>query len=102
MSLGSKLSGSRESESRNGNRYLAGFLGPMGVIAFVDEKAEPREGVICEWQVYFTERDDPYRQPRAAAAEQRPPRKVAPIRRPKIERYRRPESEPRRQSQPAP
>ena len=72
-----------ERESRNGNRYFAGYLGPMGVIIFRDDTAEPREGVIAEWQVYFTERDDAYRQPRAAAAQQpRPARKVQRRKRP--------------------
>jgi hypothetical protein len=62
--------------SCSGNSYLAGYLGQMGVIAFIDPVAELREGVEEVWQIYFTERE-----PRPAAASpepQRRPRRAEP------------------------
>jgi hypothetical protein len=66
-----------ERESRKGNRYLAGFLGPMGVICFIDEDAEARDGVIAERQVWFAKPDPAYQRPREAATQQpRRPRRA--------------------------
>jgi hypothetical protein len=60
-----------ERESRNGRRYFAGFLGGLGVVMFRDEKAQPREGVIAEWEIFLSERDAQRPAPENAPA---PPR----------------------------
>jgi hypothetical protein len=68
--------------SARGIPYLSGYLGNCGVVCFIDEDAELREGVECVWNVYLQQGDEQPQRQRAAAAQQpRRPRRVQ--RRPK-------------------
>ena len=50
-----------ERTSHNGRRY-PGYWGSLNIIAFIDEHAELRDGVLAIWQAYLQERRPPNNQ----------------------------------------